>query len=215
MLGAAAVAAFMMTALSCGKEDCAVGEESCSCTPGGQCNPGLTCASQLCVKPDGPMGRGGTSPASSTADASQLCSSACARLVGCDPSKDQQTCRNDCLNASLLRFSRLRPDILGDANGCITRKDCATVLSGVSRATESCIEEAGAARAPSAATVDMCGKLEAALQKCGGGVDRASCYTVLKVYNDNVIREAAACTEKACTAIRDCFNSVVGYRALK
>lgn len=34
-------------------EECDVGTEGCACTPGGSCDPGLTCASQTCVALDG------------------------------------------------------------------------------------------------------------------------------------------------------------------
>lgn len=41
-----------------GGEDCALGAEGCACTEGGGCDPGLTCASELCVDL-GDMGSGG------------------------------------------------------------------------------------------------------------------------------------------------------------
>lgn len=38
---------------------CAVGSERCSCTSGGACDPGLTCASSLCVRLTGTGGAAG------------------------------------------------------------------------------------------------------------------------------------------------------------
>lgn len=43
-----------------GMEDCPVGSESCECTAGGACDPGLTCASQVCVNLGGLGGQGGS-----------------------------------------------------------------------------------------------------------------------------------------------------------
>jgi hypothetical protein len=37
-------------------DTCTVGSEGCACTPGGGCDPGLTCLSELCVDADGTSG---------------------------------------------------------------------------------------------------------------------------------------------------------------
>jgi hypothetical protein len=59
-------AALALSNVSCGGGDdsCKVGGESCACTGGGACDPGLTCLSNRCVKggaPAGGAGMGGTS----------------------------------------------------------------------------------------------------------------------------------------------------------
>lgn len=45
----------VVASLGCSRRDetmpCAVGAERCACTPGGSCDPGLTCLSGLCVNP--------------------------------------------------------------------------------------------------------------------------------------------------------------------
>jgi hypothetical protein len=41
-----------------GAEDCTVGSASCACTPGGGCDPGLTCALNTCVSMPGMTGAG-------------------------------------------------------------------------------------------------------------------------------------------------------------
>lgn len=52
---------------------CAVGSETCTCTQGGACDPGLVCLSDLCVDPDGVGGTGaaGGSPSSSSGTGGQ------------------------------------------------------------------------------------------------------------------------------------------------
>jgi hypothetical protein len=59
-------AALALSNVSCGGGDdsCKVGSESCACTGGGACDPGLSCLSNRCVKggaPAGGAGMGGTS----------------------------------------------------------------------------------------------------------------------------------------------------------
>ncbi len=39
---------------------CAVGTETCSCTPGGGCDPGLSCEAMVCIGPGGSSGSSGT-----------------------------------------------------------------------------------------------------------------------------------------------------------
>jgi hypothetical protein len=62
---AAAMVGFLagFTSLSvsgCGGDDCRVGSESCACTAGGACDPGLSCASMRCVKLGGSTGSAGS-----------------------------------------------------------------------------------------------------------------------------------------------------------
>src|SRR5450432_2555224 len=68
VMGVVFVAAAML-AQGCGGSSpasCAVGKESCPCTPGGACDPGLTCASMKCVNL-GTVDGGGTAGATGTA----------------------------------------------------------------------------------------------------------------------------------------------------
>src|SRR5450432_3202216 len=68
VMGVVFVAAAML-AQGCGggsAASCAVGKESCPCTPGGACDPGLTCASMKCVNL-GTVDGGGTAGATGTA----------------------------------------------------------------------------------------------------------------------------------------------------
>src|SRR3954447_24692764 len=53
MLGACGSASGSM-AESAMPADCAVGTEGCACTKGGSCDPGLNCASKVCVSFDPP-----------------------------------------------------------------------------------------------------------------------------------------------------------------
>lgn len=58
--------ALILGITSCSSEDdpgkaCAVGTETCACTAGGACDPGLRCLSMRCVRPgDGGAGAGGS-----------------------------------------------------------------------------------------------------------------------------------------------------------
>jgi hypothetical protein len=45
---------------------CALGEDGCSCTVGGGCDPGLTCREGMCVDPDAPMSTTGATTTSDT-----------------------------------------------------------------------------------------------------------------------------------------------------
>jgi hypothetical protein len=216
MLAVASVCAVLAQGFACSSgEDCAVGSEGCACTPGGACNPGLTCLSSICVNrsgaggaPAATGGQGGAGAMSAALDATQMCAAICMQLYTCDNTKDVQICRSGCLNDLTVFFSKLRPDALGEIDGCLKRKDCATVLKGSAAAFSTCAAEAQASRAPSAVGTDFCNRYEAATTRCGQvGFNRAKCLDEVKLYKDAVIMEGIACTDKACTLIESCVDT--------
>jgi hypothetical protein len=91
VLGVVFVAAAML-AQGCGGggASCAVGKETCACSPSGACDPGLTCASMKCVNlgtVDGGAGSGGGG-AGGAGDPSAACASFsafCQKLNDCAP----------------------------------------------------------------------------------------------------------------------------------
>ncbi len=69
-LHALAFALATATGLACpapSQDECDVGTEGCACTPGGSCDPGLTCASNTCVDLEGGSEAPGTEDGSDDA----------------------------------------------------------------------------------------------------------------------------------------------------
>ena len=62
-------------------DTCPAGTESCPCSPGGECEPGLSCLSNVCVDP----GTDTTSDTETGADTSDTSSTTGGELTPCDP----------------------------------------------------------------------------------------------------------------------------------
>lgn len=141
-------------------------------------------------------------------DAAAFCGGYCKKLVGCDNTKDQQTCENNCKNTNAAVFPKLRSDVLGKVSSCINGKDCKTVLG--SDVVSACSAEAVASVAPSETGKRFCDDLQTTDTKCGKTLDKARCLDRAKLYNDKALTDADLCTKKACSDIDACVDASLG-----
>ncbi len=144
----------------------------------------------------------------STPDSAAFCSGYCKKLVGCDNTKDEQTCENTCKNANAATFPKLRADVLGKVSSCINAKDCKTVLG--SDVVGTCSAEAVASVAPSDTANRFCDDLGTTDTKCGKMLDKAKCLDRAKLYNDKALDDADLCTKKACSDVDTCVDASLG-----
>lgn len=173
---------------------------------------GLLLAACAGSQNNGLVGDGGASPSTSTSgtypSTDAFCGKYCARVHDCDNASDEQTCTNSCVNSTAAVFPKLRPDVVDSIAACFDDKDCKTVLGGSVIGT--CANEAVASIAPSAVATAYCEELDAAGKKCGKSRDKASCLNTAKLYNDNALTGARACTSKACADIDACVTAALG-----
>jgi hypothetical protein len=144
----------------------------------------------------------------SVPDSAAFCSGYCKKLVGCDNTKDQQTCENSCKNTNAAVFPKLRSDVLGKVSSCINAKDCKTVLG--SDVVGACSAEAVASVAPSETGKRFCDDLGGTDTKCGKTLDKAKCLDRAKLYNDKALTDADLCTKKACSDVDACVDASLG-----
>jgi hypothetical protein len=164
------------------------------------------CAASAAPNVDNP--NAGTSGTASAPDAEKFCGTFCDRTVGCDDTRDEQTCKNACANQNAAIFPKLRADVVGLIEDCLTGKDCRTVLS--SDVISTCQGEAVASVAPSAAAIDLCDALTAAETKCGHTGGKAQCLDMAKLYNDTTLKDAHDCASKACADQDACVSAALG-----
>jgi hypothetical protein len=143
-----------------------------------------------------------------TPDSAAFCSGYCKKLVGCDNTKDEQTCENTCKNSNAAIFPKLRADVLGKVSSCINAKDCKTVLG--SDVVGACSAEAVASVAPSDTANKFCNDLNTTDTKCGKTLDKAKCLDRAKLYNDKALTDADLCTAKACADVDTCVDASLG-----
>ncbi len=141
-------------------------------------------------------------------DAAAFCAGFCKKLVGCDNTKDEQTCENTCKNTNAAVFPKLRADVLGKVSSCINSKDCKTVLG--SDVVTTCSAEAVASVAPSETGRRFCDDLGSTNTKCGKTLDKAKCLDRAKLYNDKALTDADLCTKKACADVDVCVDASLG-----
>lgn len=153
-------------------------------------------------------GGGTTADTGSAASALEFCQSVCTRVNTCDESQDVDTCTNECSSSFASLYPKLRADFVANVQTCWQRKDCKHVL-GSRTVFSSCVAEAVESIAPSAAGSDLCDSIDSSEKKCDATLDRASCLSIVKRYNDTAIGSATKCVDKACTDIMPCVDSAL------
>jgi len=158
----------------------------------------------------GPGGGGGNGgdDGGGGASLSDFCSTYCGKLSTCDNTRDEQTCSASCDNQLAAMFPKLRSDIVSTIESCITSQDCKTSLDGGTIAT--CATQAEASVAPSQVATQFCDAWVSASTKCGSSIDKATCLDEAKLFNDDALNQANACTSKACADIQGCVSATLG-----
>jgi len=149
----------------------------------------------------------GASTITMPASAMDLCTSYCQRVSTCDTTRDDQTCVASCTNANAAVFPKLRVDLLDAAAACVAQDDCATITHD--GALASCMVEAAAGVGPSAKATAFCTSLDTADTTCGVTLDKATCLGEAKIYSDDTLTNATACTAKTCTLIYSCASATL------
>ena len=142
-------------------------------------------------------------------DISAFCGDICTRANVCDSKQDVQTCTNNCKNDLAVVFPKLRADAVGLVSSCTTKKDCKTVLEGPDMVVGQCAEEARASLAPTSTAMGFCDAWETSAAKCSQTLNKATCLSLTKLYNDTTLTGARACTDKACAAVAGCINAAL------
>ncbi len=156
----------------------------------------------------------GTTPNASSAgsgdqgDVDAYCNSLCGKEHSCDTKSDEDTCFNSCKNSNAARMPHLRGDLVDEIAECVSDKDCKVVLAN--SAETDCSKEVAASAAPSDAATSFCAAYVKAGDKCGLDLDKATCLTASKFYNDDSLGEAEACTEKPCDSQTKCIQAAFG-----
>jgi hypothetical protein len=143
--------------------------------------------------------------------AMDLCTSFCQRVSTCDTTRDDQTCVASCTNANAAVFPKLRTDLVDAAAACVAQDDCATITRD--GALASCLVEAAAGVGPSAKATAFCTALDTAETTCGVTLDKATCLGEAKIYGDDTLTSAAACTTKTCSLIYSCASATLTLSA--
>ncbi len=149
----------------------------------------------------------GLSMTTMPASAMDLCASFCQRVSTCDTTRDDQTCVASCTNANAAVFPKLRVDLIDAAAACVAQDDCATITHD--GALASCMVEAAAGVGPSAKATAFCTALDTADTTCGVTLDKATCLGEAKIYSDDTLTSATACTTKTCTLIYSCASATL------
>ena len=158
-------------------------------------------------------GGGTASSASSSAlgesgsSLTDFCNSICGRQHTCDTTSELQTCTSNCQNENAAMFPTLRGDIVTSIEACLPDEDCATVLKG--NALTECVSEAVASVAPTADGTAFCDDWGSAVTSCGQTLDKATCLSLAKEYNDTTLQTAQSCTTKSCSSMSSCIDAVL------
>jgi hypothetical protein len=67
-----------------------------------------------------------------------------------------------------------------------------------------CIGEVAAAVGPTPKATGFCDALDTSETRCAITIDKADCLTRAKIYSDNTLTDATACTTKSCSLIYQC-----------
>jgi hypothetical protein len=154
----------------------------------------------------GTGGAGGAVVTPASADA--LCALFCSRLSTCDTARDQQTCLYSCRDSNSALFPNLRTDLVAGITACVESDDCATLDQSTSLGT--CVTQASAALAPSAAGSAFCTALGTADTQCGISLSQTNCLNSIKLYSDATIAQAMVCATKSCSLIYSCASATLG-----
>lgn len=212
---ALAVAGFVVGVASvptagCGSSDCRIGSESCSCTSGGACDPGLTCASMKCVRlaggtggatggggsGGGAAGAGGSPPAAGF-DAGKACDdfskTLCEKLNGCASAflkiiyGDVATC-TDRLKVSCLDGAMAMDTGLNQAavDTCLTAAKAASCTDIIYRQVAACDWKGKRANGQICGTGEQCtsGYCKTNDSACGTCGDHVGAGATCKVDDD-------------------------------
>lgn len=142
------------------------------------------------------------------ADVEAYCNGLCGAEHTCDTKSDEDTCFNSCKNENAARMPHLRADLVNDIIDCIQDADCKKVLNH--SAESDCNKEVSASAAPSSAATSFCEAYVSAGDKCGRDLEKATCLTASKFYNDDSLGQAEACTDKSCDAQEKCITAAFG-----
>lgn len=138
----------------------------------------------------------------------EFCAVRCSAEATCDGDVDQDTCKKECRRAEGLAFENLRSDLVKGIQACIERKDCSDVI-GADVAAAYAAEE-GAKLTITTAVESLCEAARAKVKECDGdGFDLASCYAVVKPYNDSSLAAAESCFDKSCGAYNACLGAAI------
>ena len=156
----------------------------------------------------GGSGSGATGTNGAQVNAESMCEAACKRINECDSAKDVQTCKSSCENVNASILPKMRTETIDGMMQCFEEKDCKTVLT--SSFVNTCINETAASLAPSPKAEEFCDAWAATAKKCGRTLNKAACLNLSKVYTDQTIDVAKACTAKACTDLERCISGAFG-----
>jgi hypothetical protein len=153
---------------------------------------------------------GGAQAASAavSADPTSFCSTYCKRNSACDSSVDVQTCSKTCQNEIGPTVARLRSDVIQGVQSCYDAADCKSVLSD--HGVKDCIEESAVSMTPTGAARTFCDDFVAAAKHCDTDINHAECLTGMRLYSDETLTAADACTQKSCSAIAPCLKAEFG-----
>lgn len=165
-------------------------------------------ASTLAACSSGTENTASSSASVSTSGTASFCASYCDHWSACDSSIDKDTCSTECEDAASSTFRRLRSDIVEPTKTCFMSSDCKSILSG--NALSDCVEEAAVSVAPSAAAKSFCDAFAGAAGRCDASIDRADCLNAAKIYGDETLEAAKACTEKSCSQMGTCIKAELG-----
>ena len=146
--------------------------------------------------------------ATSASSLSDFCGSLSERLNACDSTSSVQTVTNKCENDFAAIYPKLRADWVSSVEACMPQQDCASVLKDT--AFGDCFEEASASLAPTSAGSAFCDAYADADLACDKKLDKASCLSAAKQYNDATLREAQACTSQSCSGMKPCIDAALG-----
>lgn len=146
-----------------------------------------------------------TSAVVSAKQAESFCSSYCGRSAECDSSIDVDTCATECEDVTSSSFRRLRADVIEPTRECFVNSDCRSILT--SKRLGACIEESAAMVAPSPAAKAFCDAFVTEAGRCDAHVDRADCLSVARIFGDEALANAKACTAKSCSVMGPCVEA--------
>jgi hypothetical protein len=150
--------------------------------------------------------------AATQADLVTYCSSYCAKIVGCDPTKDQQTCASECQNVNGGSFTKVREDVIEEIESCESAMtNCSVILADpANNAEQTCTDEARGKITASAELASYCDAYVSAGAACGVTIDKDACVTDNEERSDAALTDAQSCTSKPCSEVPDCVNAALG-----
>lgn len=141
---------------------------------------------------------------SASASPAGLCDAYCGGMGACQRDFNEELCAVDCRRSTSLGL--LRGDLLARWANCIDEADCSTVLRSDDFIDE-CFELAHAEVLPSAQARTFCERAVDRDDQCRGVLGGlGDCLGSVKMFADDVLKDAVGCAEYTCEDFYRCID---------